>query len=257
MLKILKNLLPQALKQEAKARLHFGYRRSYSHDAEDILIKRALDIYFPAATLSWLYVDIGANHPVFSSNTFAFYRDGWTGIIVEPDANSCRLFTRLRPKDTVVNAAISDRCGSASYASFPISEYNSLITEDTAGRMAAVESKVGPPTITSVTVLTVEELLRERLPRATSPDLMSLDIEGGELTALRSNNWSLYRPKVLCVEVIRPQLMDVLSSQLHDYVTSNDYFLAASTYLSCIYVDGRSANANYISNNIDSIPIKG
>jgi hypothetical protein len=48
--------------------------------------------------------------------------------------------------------------------------------------------------------LPLHQLVREfKLPAA--PEFLSIDVEGLELEVLQSNDWALFQPKIICVEV--------------------------------------------------------
>ena len=44
---------------------------------------------------SGFYVDIGAHHPKRFSNTYFFYKRGWSGITVEPNSDAIKLFKEI------------------------------------------------------------------------------------------------------------------------------------------------------------------
>src|SRR6185312_5012442 len=74
---------------------------SYSQNYEDILLSRVF------REPEGLYIDVGANHPVFHSVTKLFYDRGWRGINIEP---SPVVFTHLaaeRPRDVNLNVGIA------------------------------------------------------------------------------------------------------------------------------------------------------
>ena len=61
--------------------VHHTYwsNRIYSQEGEDIVIDR----YFQHKAKGF-YVEVGAHHPFRFSNTYRFYRRGWTGVCIEP-----------------------------------------------------------------------------------------------------------------------------------------------------------------------------
>ena len=76
-------------------------------DLEDVILQRALRYVQKGC-----YVDVGASLPDTDSLSYAFYRRGWRGICVEPQAYSDG-WNRLRPEDTFINAAVGEEQGSA------------------------------------------------------------------------------------------------------------------------------------------------
>lgn len=52
------------------------------------------------------YIDVGAAHPIFGSQTYAMYLKGARGIIVEPNPEFIDEFKRLRPEDVCLNCGV-------------------------------------------------------------------------------------------------------------------------------------------------------
>jgi hypothetical protein len=76
---------------------------SFGENAEDVVLHRAL-----GNVINGRYVEVGAHHPTDSSATRAFYDRGWSGVTVEPVAEFVESFRRLRPRDMVVQPAVTD-----------------------------------------------------------------------------------------------------------------------------------------------------
>lgn len=75
-------------------------KRSYSQHSEDRLVAELLkDI--PLAM--GIYVDVGANQPTQISNTYLFYRNGCSGIAIEPNYELRSLFLAARPRDLLLS----------------------------------------------------------------------------------------------------------------------------------------------------------
>ena len=74
---------------------------SYSQCGEDIILD-----YLLKHKEHGTYVDIGANDPRVFSNTYFFYKKGWSGVVVEPNEEKLRLFKFFRRRDTRVQVAI-------------------------------------------------------------------------------------------------------------------------------------------------------
>ena len=66
----------------------------YSQQGEDIILHRMFEWQEQG-----FYIDVGAHHPTRFSNTYKFYKRGWTGINVDAMPGSMTAFNRLRPKD--------------------------------------------------------------------------------------------------------------------------------------------------------------
>lgn len=59
--------------------------------------------------LNCFYLDIGAGHPIWLSNTYALYNWGATGITIDVNSTLMNLHKDLRPKDTQLRAAITSK----------------------------------------------------------------------------------------------------------------------------------------------------
>jgi len=52
----------------------------------------------------------------------------------------------------------------------------------------------------TVPVKTLSSVLASHLPEDTIIDFMSVDVEGFDFEAIKSNDWKIYRPTVICIE---------------------------------------------------------
>ena len=48
-----------------------------------------------------------ANHPFLISNTYYFYRNGYTGTLIEPDPTLYKDLKKKRPSDIILNCGIT------------------------------------------------------------------------------------------------------------------------------------------------------
>ncbi len=78
--------------------------RYYSQEREDIILQR---IFFGKSR--GFYVDVGAHHPRHFSNTYAFYRCGWSGINIEPNRGMIKLFRKERNRGINLQLGIDSR----------------------------------------------------------------------------------------------------------------------------------------------------
>src|SRR5438552_10905195 len=79
---------------------------SFSQEGEDLLADE-----FLGRPPTGFYVDVGALHPVRFSNTYLFYRRGWSGVNIEPSPGASEAFRRVRPRDVTLDVGVSDRPG--------------------------------------------------------------------------------------------------------------------------------------------------
>jgi hypothetical protein len=77
---------------------------SYSQSGEDLIVKFLLEMMLGKRPKK--YLDIGANHPFYISNTALLYAEGGAGILVEPDPYFAKLLRNKRPRDRVLQSGI-------------------------------------------------------------------------------------------------------------------------------------------------------
>ena len=202
---------------------------SYSQEGEDIVLGKLF-----AARRAGFYVDVGALHPRRFSNTYLFYRRGWSGINIDAMPGSMSLFRRKRPRDINIEAAVSDQPANLVYHVFDEPALNSFSAEMARQRLAEGSGRLlGTKTLTT---RTLDDLLAEHLPTGRKIDFLSVDVEGHDLQVLRSLDWRRYRPAAVVVELSRHSVGEVLDHAIHAYLSSLGYVLYSKLLNSCIYV---------------------
>jgi len=164
----------------------WGHVTSFAQFGEDVYLAG----YFNDRATGF-YVDVGALHPFFASNTYLLYRSGWRGINLEPNPEGLRLFQRHRPRDTNLPWAISTSEGETR---FVLNGSFSGIDDDT--------YLWGSNHLTTTTVRTrrLESVLAEFLPEGVEVDFLCVECEGHDLQVLQSNDWDRWRPRLIAVE---------------------------------------------------------
>ena len=77
--------------------------KSYSQEGEDMILRRLFE-----RKDKGVYIDVGAHHPKKFSNTYYFYKKGWSGINLDAMPGSMLRFDKVRPRDLNIETAISD-----------------------------------------------------------------------------------------------------------------------------------------------------
>ena len=176
-------------------------RFSFSQFGEDLQVEQLLPAH-------GFYVDIGAFHPVYFSNTYGLYQlKGWQGLVAEPSPKFARLLRERRPRDRVVEVALGPREGAISFL-----ESDREGVGQGAGN-GILDPSVNPTfpqqdrsgRILKVRMTTMAKFLQENLPAGQTVDFLSLDAEGLDLEILKSNDWSRCTPGIVCVEALTPK----------------------------------------------------
>ena len=87
---------------------YFDYKKSYAQDGEDVALAA---FYDTQKGYKGFYVDIGAHHPKRFSNTYFFYKKGWSGINIDAMPGSMHGFRLLRTRDINLEMGISREKG--------------------------------------------------------------------------------------------------------------------------------------------------
>lgn len=141
------------------------------------------------------YVDVGANHPVRGSLTFALDRRGWKGVCVEPNPSLAALFLGRR------NCSLDTRVVADGRPARFVREVNDELSGlilDSVGETDHAAKEAAP----FVPTVRLEEVLHER-GAPPNIEFLSLDVEGADHLVVSDSLLSKFRFGLVLVE--RPQ----------------------------------------------------
>lgn len=212
-----------------KTGLH--YRRSYAQCGEDVIARTLFDML---GIVHPVFLDIGAHHPRFLSNTYLFYREGARGINVEPDPELHAKFLRARPGDLNLNVGVGPQAGHLDLYVMSSRTLNTL-SESEAKRYESEGFKIVEKR--AVPVVTINQLLDRHLHKAL--DFLSVDVEGLDYEILAALDFERYRPAVVCVETIIFSMTGEgeKRKEIDDLLTGRGYMRFADTFINTLYVD--------------------
>ena len=217
---------------------------SHSQAGED----RIVDFLFNTMGIKKInYLDIGANDPKFCNNTYLFYCKGGKGILIEPDPVFKKVLQKSRPKDKVIEAAISDKeNGEADFYIFDEPSINTLSKEEATLRQQS--GKYHLKEIKRIPLVTIENIIVNHFD-AIVPHLISLDVEGVDFAVLQAFDYAKYPVPVWIVETceysenhIKPKITSIIELML-----GKGYFVYGDTYVNTIFVHNDWFN-NYAVN---------
>jgi FkbM family methyltransferase len=207
----------------ARVRERRNDRTSYSQFGEDKVLRSLLPIRCGR------YVDIGAGDPRRNSNSYYFYRRGWRGVLVEANPEVVHDLKKYRRRDKVVNAVVSaaNESGSKKIWIFDTSEL-STADESRAQNLQAEGHKLS--SVLELPQITISNLISGI--DGEFVDLLTIDIEGLDYEVLSSNDWTKFRPSVVCVET-----QVTTSSDIQSLLLSVGYQFVAQQGMSAIFAD--------------------
>jgi len=241
--KRLRHLLPQFIIKKIRFLVEryfdsFWATKSFSIAGEDLALQSLLfrrDQQVGASSLrpNGFFVDIGAFAPKQFSNTYLFYKKGWSGINIDATPNSMTIFNKTRKRDINIEIAVSDTQSVLDYYTWGTpTVVNTLSLE----HAEIFTKRLGiAPQIVKVQTRTLESILDEFLPKGQFIDFMNVDVENHDLNVLTSNNWDKYRPFLVAVELAIERFDQILNSEITTFMQSKNYYIASWIYPNIIF----------------------
>jgi FkbM family methyltransferase len=198
-------------------------RPSFSQFGEDLGL---LHLLGNAAEVGGVYVDVGAYDPIYLSNTYALYRLGWSGLIVDANPAVIDRYRAVRPRDSAVNAFVSPKKGSVDFTVFDADMFSTLTS-----LVDAVPEKwrKGERSL-NVRAAGLSELLEAA--GVMDFQVLNVDAEGGDLDVLQSLDWDRWRPRIVCCEDHGDAWMD---SPISRFLGKKGYCLCGRYGVSSLY----------------------
>lgn len=222
----------------------FYNKKTYSQSGEDAIISYIFN--FLNIDLTKInYLDLGANHAKFMSNTYAYYENGASGVLVEANPELIEELRNLRPRDVILNRAIS--LGDEKEVDFYILSGDGLSTIDKKEAELAVRTnpEIYIKEVVRVKTISVAEILNMFFTEHI--DILSIDLEGIEDNILNQIDFNKYRPKVIILENIpySPKLVIEQKEGKGKILLNNDYVEYAFTGINSIYLDKQYVEKYY------------
>ena len=161
------------------------------------------------------YVDVGCYHPLHLNNTYLLYKKKWNGINIDISEFSIKLFNYLRPDDTNINSAVSSSEKEIYfYYQKKLSQLSTIKKEISKQRMQGniKEKKIKSYKLNSI--LNDSKFKNKRI------DFLNIDIEGADFDALKSLDFNIYSPRIICIEIIDE---NILKSEIYNFLKNLNY----------------------------------
>lgn len=145
------------------------------------------------------YIDIGGGHPLADNVSYHFYLKGWSGLVVEPQADLAALYRHLRPRDRVVDMLVGAEDGEVAFHRVDrLHGFSTIVKANAEGAAAfgaGFRTEMRP----------IRRLSGLIDSHGIGPvAFLKIDVEGAEAEVLRGVDWNRHRPSVLCIEAIQP-----------------------------------------------------
>jgi len=179
----------------------YGYlkraSKSYSLYGEDLVLGHFFD---SIGVKKGVYVDIGAFHPKWISNTYLFSKKKWKGTVVDLEERKLKTFRYFRRNCLTICAALvpEKNIGNVEYYAFNrlLSEWDTISNEE--AEMRREKSKTSYEKLTVLTITINEVMARTEEYTGSIVDYLNIDIEGMDEQILKSLDFDRY--KVKCIQ---------------------------------------------------------
>jgi len=207
-------------------------QRSYSQSGEDLIVRFIFNILGIARPS---YIDIGAHHPFFLSNTAHFYWYGSRGINIEPNPLLFDAFIKHRKHDINLNIGALDHPGEMDFYVMSPPTMSTFSEKDAKNLVAQHKFKIQEKR--KIRVETINEVLT-KYAYGASPEFFSIDVEGFEKQILNSIDFMTWCPKVICCETMSFSTTGEGKKDLTiaEHLKSRGYMVYADTYINTIFV---------------------
>jgi len=183
-------------------------------------VDQILREYFPDPSYKGVFFDIGAFEPIKISNSYHFEKNNWDVYCFEANTEGIPLLKQYRKN--VFNYAISNEDKDS--VSFNIVTSNNWTAGFSAIEINEEYKQIfgwNPSSVIKITVpqKSLNTIIKEEIPQIKEIDIMSIDIEGGELNCLHGIDLIKYKPKVMVIENVTH------SENIYNYLKKFGYVL--------------------------------
>ena len=197
---------------------------SYASFGEDRVLSKYLK------EMDGSYIDVGAGAPINGSNTYMFYERGWRGVTIDPIISITKLHLKKRPLDKQINACVTDQKDELiEFYQFAADDFSTNSTNRVSELQLIGVSPKSKYLVPNISLRDIAHICNPQIPT-----LLNIDVEGGELNVLKSNNWDVCKPRVIAVEEWNSPIYS--KTEVRIYLESLDYRLTSRCFLTSIYV---------------------
>lgn len=205
---------------------------TYAQSAEDLIVDSILSAHVHATGRSWssiFYIEIGANHPISTSNTYLLYsKRGCRGVLVEPNPDLHQAIQIARPDDKLIPAAIALNGENTIRLYLANAHELSSVNLDHVKSFGDFGGFGGVRGHVDVPALDINQLLFD-VAEDGSIDFLSVDCEGLDYDILKSIDYEKYKPLIVQCEPSehfisgnRDKIINLMESRSYNLVAMTD-----------------------------------
>lgn len=207
---------------------------SYAQAGEDVILEGILAARLWKSQRSWasvFYVEIGANHPISTSNTYLMYQRGAQGILVEPNPELGALIQTARPRDVLVPSVVLPAPQASATLFIGNAHELSSVDEAHVKSFGDFDGIGGIREHIEVSALGINDLL---IPYADKVDFLSIDCEGLDYDLVKAIDSERIKPAVIQCEPSE-HFIKGNRARIVNLMEGRSYRLAAMTDINVIF----------------------
>lgn len=205
---------------------------SYAQCGEDLIVRHIFEQWRMS---TFRYLDIGAHHPFYLSNTALFYELGCRGVNVEPDTDLIGKFRKHRPEDVNLNVGIAQEAGELDFYVISTPTLNTFSREEVENYKREGDHRV--VRVDKVKVLPVRDIIGQHCG-GVFPEFLTVDAEGIDELVMQSIDFEHNYPLVICVETVSYSNTGKGEKKtgLIEFIAAKGYIVFADTNVNTIFV---------------------
>ena len=171
------------------------------------------------------FVDVGCFHPSRLNNTFLMYQKGWRGINIDMNEISIKLFNLVRSEDININCAVSKK-----------EEEISFYTKKELFMSASLKKSSDLKIIKKIQSRQLNNIINSTKYKSRQIDFLSVDCEGFDLEVIKTLNFDIYSPKLICIEIPNKNIEDLKEKETYQYIISKNYKMIFSNEMNSMFL---------------------
>ena len=197
-------------------------KKSYSLSNIDVVIN-----YIFKKIKKGTYIDVGCNHPIKYNTTYLLYKRGWSGINIDADKTSIKLFNEYRKNDYNICNIVSDKSEIKKFYF-----YHDRSTVNTLSERLVNSRSTKPKKIIEAKSVTLNEIIESSPLKDKKINLLTIDVEGHELHVLKNFNFSKYKIDLIVVELLDKniEVVEICKQTIHKAMESDIYKLLTKNH---------------------------
>lgn len=205
---------------------NFHGEKISGHKPTDMILRN----YFPDYSFKGVMIEIGAYDPIEISNSYHFEQNGWDTYCIEANPIGIEKFNMR--KNRVINYAVANY--NQDRVDFDLNIYHSASYSSLQLDKKLCEKLHGNPCMKKikVNVRTLNYILETYLSHIQKINILTIDVEGGELGVLEGFDIQKWKPDLIFVE---DHHYNDGKSDVCQFLLKNGYYLDHKIEYNCFY----------------------